>query len=95
MTPPLDHDHARAVSAVDEVSALIYGAPEVRAACERLSVDVGEAIWLLLARGVDPHTAAAVIGGQITGAILLAVAAHGFEQAAREGEEITREHRPA
>jgi len=90
MTPPIDHDHARAIAGGDEVSALVYGTPEIRAACERLSVDVGEAIALLLARGVDPQMAAGAIGGAVTGAVVLAIAAHGMEQAARDGEEITR-----
>jgi hypothetical protein len=70
----MSDERAEALAAVDHVTALVVSVPELRAACERINIDVAEAVGMMIARGVDPHTAACVIGGQVTGAVLLAVA---------------------
>lgn len=72
-------DETRAVADFDQLTALITSRPEIKAALERIAIDVSEGVRLLIANGVDAHNAAAAIGGQVTSNILLTIATIGTE----------------
>lgn len=84
MSADMSADRAAAVEATDHLTALVWGTPEVRAACERLTVSVSEVVRMLIVRGVEPGTAASAIAGQVASATLLSIAQIGVDAMQRE-----------
>lgn len=84
MSADMSDERAVAVETTAHLTALVWGTPEVRAACERLAVSVSEVVRMLVARGVEPGTAASAIAGQVANATLLSIAQIGADAMQRE-----------